>query len=241
MITSRQNPLIKYIKSLADKKVRDELGVFTVEGVKSVNESIASGFNVSKIVGTESGLSQVNFGTIPTETVSDDVFKCISTDVSPQGVLAVLDKPVYGEISQSGNCIFLDGVSDPANVGAIIRTAAASGYLNVFIANGADAFSPKSVRASMGGIFRVRIYTGSNEILSNMIKMPFVIADMNGENVFDFKVNESVCIVIGNEANGVSEFMRNKATYTVKIPMENGMESLNAGVAAGILMYQLKK
>jgi tRNA G18 (ribose-2'-O)-methylase SpoU len=74
-----------------------------------------------------------------------------------------------------------------------------------------------------------------------MIKIPFVIADMNGKNVFEFSTNENVCLVIGNEANGVSEFMRNKATYTVKIPMENGMESLNAGVAAGILMYQLKK
>ena len=241
MITSRQNPLIKYIKSLADKKVRDELGVFTVEGVKSVNEAISSGFSISKIVGTESGISQVNLGTIPAETVSDDVFKCISTDVTPQGVLAVVNKPVHSEFSQSRNCVFLDGVSDPANVGAIIRTAAASGYLNVFIASGADAFSSKAVRASMGGIFRVRIYTGSNETLSNMIKIPFVIADMNGKNVFEFSTNENVCLVIGNEANGVSEFMRNKATYTVKIPMENGMESLNAGVAAGILMYQLKK
>lgn len=241
MITSRQNPLIKKIRSLSDKKYRDEYGEFVVEGVKSVNEALTSTFSVSLIVGTEKGLSQVNADGKKTETVSDDVFKSISNEVSPQGVLAVVKKPENKVDSIIENCVFLDGVSDPANVGAIVRTAAASGYNSVLIADGADAFSPKSVRASMGGIFRVRIYTGTNESLIKLVKTPIVIADMNGENVFDFKTDGKVCLVIGNEGNGISDFMKSKATHTVKIPMENGMESLNAGVAAGILMYQLKK
>ena len=241
MITSRQNPLVKYIRALADKKARDENGEFIVEGVKSVNEALCSNFTTSVIVGTEKGLAQINPTSARVEVLSEDVFKSVSGEVSPQGILAVLKKPIYQAEQIEENCIFLDGVSDPANVGAIIRTAAASGYNSVLIADGADAFSPKSVRASMGGIFRVRIYTGTNENLCNMVKCPFVIADMNGENVFNFSVSGNLCLVIGNEANGISNFMRERATYTIKIPMQNGMESLNAGVAAGILMYQLKK
>lgn len=241
MITSRQNPLVKFIKSLSDKKARDEYGVFIVEGVKNVKEALASGYKINLIVGTEKGLCGIDIASVKTEIFSDDVFKSVSGEVTPQGALAVVEKPKCLPSEKTCDCIFLDGVSDPANVGAIIRTAAACGFTDIYIAGGADAYSPKSVRASMGGIFRVRIYTGDRESLADSVKVPFVIADMNGKNAFTFVKTENVCLVIGNEGNGVSEYMKAKAKYTLSIPMQNGMESLNAGVAAGILMYQLKK
>jgi TrmH family RNA methyltransferase len=95
----------------------------------------------------------------------------------------------------------------------------------------------------MGGLFKVNLIFGKREELLSLITMPIIVADMKGENAFKFGNNfkDNFCLVIGNEANGVSELLKNSATYTVSIPMQNGMESLNAGVAAGILMYQLKK
>ena len=241
MITSRQNPLVKKIKSLTDKKNRDQLGLFVVEGVKNVAEAIKSGFIVEQVVGTEEGLEKLDVNGVAVETVSQSVFDAISSDVSPQGVLALVVKPVVKNVAPTDSCLFLDGVSDPANVGAIIRTAAASGYKEVYIANGADAFNSKAVRVSMGGIFRVKVISGDREELAKVIPYPIIVADMDGENAFDFKPNGKFCLAIGNEANGVSEFINSKRAKTVSIPMDNGMESLNAAVSAGILMYQLKK
>ncbi len=242
MITSKQNSLIKQIRSLSDKKFRDKLGLYLVEGVKLVKEAISLSLPVTAIVGTERALSEINFGNIRSETVSEDVFKYVTTEVSPQGVLAVIKKPENELLPPNGSCVLLDGVSDPNNVGAILRTATASGYKNVYLSNEcADQFSPKSVRASMSGVFRIHTERASVEELLKVINLPIIVADMNGENLFNFNVKGDFCLVIGNEGHGVSDYLKEKADYTVSIPMENGMESLNAAVSAGLLMYELKK
>lgn len=240
MITSRSNPLIKLVKSLADKSARDENRLFVAEGVKSVREAEASGFGINKLVGTEKGFSL--FGETPAEKVlvSDDVYKTISGEVSPQGVLALVYKPDCKILPPTGDCLFLDEVKDPSNVGAIIRTAAAAGINVVYLADSADAFNPKAVRASMGGIYKVALHSGAREEIIPVIDKPFVIADMGGKNVFTREKRGGFCLVIGNEGRGVSERMKSLATETVSIPMQNGMESLNAAVSAGILMYALK-
>ncbi len=241
MIVSRQNSLVKLIRSLSDKKNRDKEGLFIAEGVKIINEAISIGASIYKIVATEKGLSLLDKKalTFSIEVVSEEIFSYISDEVTPQGALALIKKPNLEICAPTGNCLFLDGVSDSSNVGAIIRTAAASNFNEVYIANGADAYSPKSVRATMSGIFRVKVFSGDREKLLNAINLPIVIADMKGENVFNFKVKEKICLVIGNEAHGVSNLLREKAKYSVSIPMANGVESLNAAVSAGILMYIL--
>ena len=235
------NPLIKLIRSLADKSARDENRLFIAEGVKSVREAEASGFGIAKIVGTENGFSHLGKTNAEKEIVSDDVFKSISGEVSPQGVLALVKKPVNAVVPSVGSCLFLDGVQNPANVGAIIRTAAAAGYVGAYLADCADAFGGKAVRASMGGVFRIPLVSGDRETLISVIDKPFIVADMNGENVFTRKKRGDFCLVIGNEGNGVSERLKSLAGETVSIPMENGTESLNAAVSAGILMYALKE
>ena len=93
----------------------------------------------------------------------------------------------------------------------------------------------------MSGIFKVKTHQGEKQQLLNLINFPFIIADMDGEDVFSNKFPQEFCLVIGNEARGVSKELRDRANYTVKIPMENQMESLNASVSAGILMYALSK
>ena len=243
MITSKQNAYIKTVKSLKDKKYRDEYGLFLIEGVKMVKEAILSGVQIQKILATEKGGEQlfVALGNkVEVELVSEIVFDCLTDEVSPQGVLAVAVKPNLPLSAPNGASLFLDGVSDPGNVGAIIRTAAASGYKDIYLANSADAYSPKSVRASMSGIYKVNVYSGDKDQLLKVINQPIVIADMNGCSVFDCKPMQNFCLVIGNEAHGVSKELRDLAQVTVSIPMQNDMESLNASVSAGILMYALK-
>lgn len=239
MITSRTNPLIKNIRALKDKKNRDEQNVFIANGIKLVKEAIKSNFVIKYIVGTSKALSQLSLDNFEVVEVSEDVFSSISEEVSPQGVLAIIEKP-QEQKSNGKNCILLDGVSDPTNVGAIIRTACASNFIDLFLIDSADPFNSKSVRASMGGIFKIHIHYTTRERAKEDIKLPFVVADMYGEDVFSFKRKEEVCLVIGNEGNGVSKEIKCKAEYTVSIPMQNDMESLNASVSAGILMYLLK-
>ena len=242
MISSTQNTLIKEIRSLKDKKFRDKLGVFVLEGVKPVREALALNLSIREIICTEKTCLEFMSCGKRVEVVSEQVFKSISEEVTPQGALAIVYKlPCEIEKAQ-GNSLLLDGVSDPANVGAIIRTAAASGFNNVYLTNTcADAYSQKAVRSSMSGIFRVKVMRGDIDEILSAIESPLVIADMDGQDVFNMSVKGNVCLVIGNEGNGVSDYLKKKANLTVKIPMQNGVESLNAAVSAGILMYALKK
>ena len=242
MITSKQNPLIKQIRSLSDKKFRDRLGQYVVESVKLVREALSLNLPVVAVVGTENALENLPVCGVRCESVSREVFEYITTEVSPQGVLAIIEKPKNCLVAPSESCLFLDGVADPANVGAVIRTAVAAGYKTVYMSeDSADPFSPKAVRASMSGIFRVEIVRASREELLSLVNLPVVVADMNGENLFEFNCPKDFCLVIGNEGHGVSETLRERADKTVSIPMQNGMESLNAAVSAGLLMYALKR
>ncbi|MBQ9104210.1 MAG: RNA methyltransferase [Clostridia bacterium] len=248
MITSKANDFIKEIRSLHDKKGRDELGLYIATGEKLVKTATEFGCSFHALIVSESEVdyakkySDIKFssGAKGVVEVSNEVFKSISGEVSPQGVLAVLNKPQTLPKNDS-NAILLDGVADPTNVGAILRTALASNYTEIYLTEGsADPFSPKSVRASMGGVFGVNIHFIKKEECDK-IGMPIIVADMKGENAFKFKSPKRFCLCIGNEGNGVSERVKGIAKYTVSIPMENGMESLNASVSAGILMYALKE
>ena len=241
MITSKQNSLIKEIRSLKDKKFRDSLNLFVIEGIKPVNEAVELGVPLSLIICTERALSSIKPGSVRLETVSEEVLKSVSEEVTPQGALAVAIKPSQTVLPPKGDCLLLDGVSDPSNIGAIIRTAAASGYNQVYLTEDcADAYSQKAVRASMSGVLRVSVMRGSVSEILGAIDLPICVADMDGASVFEFVRDGAVCLVIGNEGHGVSLEVRNRATYTLKIPMENGVESLNAAVSAGIFMYNLK-
>lgn len=229
--------MVKRLRALRDKKQRDAAREYIVEGVKSVKEATLLGECVAIVAATAKGAALISDLNLTPEILSDDVFKSVSEEVSPQGVLAIVKKPTVNICAVSDKCVFLDGVGDPANVGAIIRSAAAFGYDTVLIADGADAYSGKAVRASMGGIFRVKVLSGTRENLLKAVKVPLVVADMHGEPLGATEIPEKHCLVIGNEAHGVSDELKARAKVKVAIPMQNGMESLNAAVSAGILMY----
>jgi len=125
-------------------------------------------------------------------------------------------------------------------MGTIIRTCAAVGVEDVYLVDCCDPFSPKAVRSSMSGIFFVNLYfLKREEVKTVMGDTPIIVADMNGENVFTFNPPNEYCLVIGNEANGVSNEIEEIATHTVKIPMKQTSESLNAGISLAVTLYEL--
>ena len=239
VILSKQNPLVKELASLSDKKGRKALGTFLLEGEKTVRECVGSPFEIKRLVVREDYAGDT-FG-YPTVTLGADAFSAVCEAKTPQGIAAEVKIPTFELLPPKSSCLVLDGVSDPANVGAILRTAVASGYEEVYCVNTADPFSPKCVRASMSAIFYAKIMQGSyNEVLAAIAGVPVIAADMGGENVFKFSAPQKFALVIGNEGQGLSKIMRERADYTVAIPMGEHTESLNAAVAAGILMYNLR-
>ncbi|MDE7453299.1 MAG: RNA methyltransferase [Clostridia bacterium] len=237
ILSAKTHPVIKTVKSLADKKFRQSLGQYLVEGVKSVEECISAGCKIDKIICTEKWQDRFPDAVL----ASDELFKSISTEQTPQGVIAVVEIPKAQLKAPEGDCLLLDCLQDPGNLGTVIRTANAAGYEEIYLINCTDPYSPKAVRASMGGVFRVTLYRSTcEEIFTALSGVPLICADMNGEDIFKFNPPEKFCLCIGNEGSGISDEVSARADFTVKIPMRATCESLNAAVSAGIAMYALK-
>lgn len=243
ILTSKNNPLIKETASLKEKKGRRQCGTFLVEGRKMAQECQRSGLIIERVFLSETYREDVCWEENKIVRVSDDVFSYLSDEKTPQGVLCRVKIPEKTLRAPKGKSLLLDGVSDPGNLGTILRTANAAGYNEVYLTNDCvDPYAPKSVRASMSGLFFTRLYFGTREeILTTLRGMPLYVADMDGENVFTENAPEQFVLAIGNEANGISKEVFAAATKTVKIPMSETQESLNAAVSAGIIMYLLNK
>lgn len=238
LITSKTNPIIKLVRSLSEKKFRKQNNLYIVEGIKPVRECIAAGCEIEKIICSQDREREFEDAVV----VSDGIFSYLSEEKTPQGVLAVVKIPQNPVKPPSKSCLLLDNLQDPGNLGTIIRTANAAGYDEIYLINCTDPYSQKAVRASMSGIFFVKIYQGTcEEITDALSSVPLICADMHGENIFSFVPPEKFCLCIGNEGSGISETVKKRATHTVKIPMRDTCESLNAAVSAGIAMYALKK
>ena len=246
-ITSRQNPFVKKAASLKQKKYRDELSLYIVEGEKMVSEAIATGQEIDSVVVAENARFD-NFcvgDDLPKEKiveVSESVFKTISDEMTPQGVLAIVKIPESRAIGSLTRCILLDGLQDPGNVGAILRIAAACGIDHVFAVSCADPYSPKAVRSSMSGIFRTEVIKTDRESALKILRennVPLLVADMAGKNVFDMGKRQKFCLAVGNEGNGISDFFADNADEMLSVPMQNGIESLNVAVATGVVVYAL--
>ncbi|MDD6995251.1 MAG: RNA methyltransferase [Candidatus Borkfalkiaceae bacterium] len=253
IITSKNNPFIKEAVSLKDKKGRKERGLFLAEGEKMTAECLAAHRRIGRVFFAEnyagkyaerirSLLKENGVAEDKIIRVSQAVFDCISEEKTPQGVLCEVKIPENKPKPPEGDALLLDGVADPGNLGTIIRTANAAGFNEIYLVNCADAYSPKCVRASMSGIFFTLPYSVSREEALRLLRgVPVVAADMGGQNVFSFSAPEKIALAVGNEANGLSEEVRRAAAYTVSIPMRAAQESLNAGVAAAVCMYALRR
>ena len=249
MITSKNNELVKESASLKEKKYRDEKGMYLVEGYKMVREALLARKKVLRLIGTEAAFKESGIENLIEDNpgfsgeivvVSEDVLSRISDCKTPQGLACVLKKEEYFAEPPVGNSILLDGVSDPGNMGTIIRTAAAVGVKDVYLVDCCDPFSPKVVRSSMSGIYSVRLHFIGYDDYGKVFKnTELIAADMGGESIFGYKPSGNFCIAVGNEAGGLSEKTIKVANKIASIPMTKNAESLNVGVALSVMLYEL--
>lgn len=253
IITSKDNEVIKNIRKLKEKKYRDLNNEYIVEGIKMIREAINEKAVIKLIVVCE---ENANNGAIDKKLlyeiakyeciyVNKKIFSLISDVQNPQGILAVIEKNNSEEnIDYKQDVIVvLDGIQDPGNLGTILRTIDSVGLDQVIVSKEtADSYNPKVVRSTMGAIFRVNIIESDNllDTLKNMKKHKYKIMATSLEtqnSIYDVDYNKKV-IVIGNEANGVSQEILDYADEKIKIPMLGKTESLNASVATAIILYE---
>lgn len=249
IITSLDNAMVKEARSLNDKKFRKFYGKFLVDGEKLVNEVVCGAMEVDKLFIDSSKLSE--FGYILEKyngkivPVTSKVLASISQNVTPQGIIAEVIMRETGSFEPETNepILILDRIQDPGNLGTIIRTASATGFYTIVLIDTADAYSPKVVRSSSGGIFYTDIFRMTETEILDFCKkknIEVLIADMGGENIFYKELkNKNYALVIGNEGQGVSDNFKNYGK-AISLPMKPQMESLNAGVSASVLMYILQ-
>ena len=252
-ITSKDNELIKHIRKLKDKKYRDESNEYLVEGVKLVEEAVKENAKIKQIIVCEDTTRTYE---IPTHimleiaryeciSVSNKIFNIITQVTNPQGIMAIIEKNAQdAQIDYTQDIIVvLDDVQDPGNLGTILRTVDSIGLNQIIVSKGtADAFNSKVVRSTMGAIFRIKIIEVENlaQAIKEMRKHHFklMVTSLQTKNsIYDIDFNKKI-IVIGNEANGVSKEIQDMADEKAKIPMLGRTESLNASVAAGVVMYE---
>jgi len=253
IITSKDNEIVKNIKRLKDKKYRDQEGKFLVEGIKMVEEAITENVTIDKIVVCEDCVNDKSINqNLMYEIakydciyVSEKVFLTLTDVSNPQGILAVINKKESEkDISYEEDIIvLLDGIQDPGNLGTILRTVDSIGLKQIVISQEtADPFNPKVVRSTMGAIYRVNIIKSEDvlETLKDIKKHKFEVVATSpwaDKTIYDVDYTKKV-IAIGNEANGISEEVLKQSNIKVKIPMLGNTESLNASVAAGIVLYE---
>ena len=243
IITSKDNEIIKNLKKLKEKKYR--LDSYIVEGIKMVKEAINENQEIALIAIREDFKIDFDTKKIKIVTISNKIFNDISDVKTPQGILAVIKKNQNNQIETNQEYILaLDSLQDPGNMGTIIRTAD-SANINQIIINKTtvDPYSPKVIRSTMGAIYRTNIIEVEDlkATLKEMKLKGFQIitTDLKAtQSIYDINYNNKTVVVIGNEANGVSQEILQTADKKVIIPMLGKTESLNASIAASIMIYE---
>ncbi len=254
-ITSVQNPLVKELLLLHERKGRREAGCFLAEGVRLVREAMLSGAPIERLLADEGGMSALTslmadrpkpHGLPEPIPVTAEILAKLSDTKTPQGVLAVVRLPETNgsDFGTMRRILALERVQDPGNVGAMIRTADACGFDMVLLsADSADPWQPKVLRATMGSVWHVNVCVTADlpELIGKAQAAGILTTAAHPRDAvpcWDASLAGDVLIVIGNEANGISEEMLARVDKAVMIPMEGSAESLNAASAASMLMYE---
>lgn len=243
--------MIKKINALKSKKERDKASMFLLEGERLVSE-IPKDWEVHSYVFSESfyNSSCGAYKKAPHVVLKDGLFKAVSDTDNPQGIMAVCMKKQHKvDFDAAGASkpffLLLEEVMDPGNMGTIIRTADACGVSGVFLSKGCvDLYNPKVLRATMGSFFHLPIYTDANlmsvfdELKARSISV--IAAHLKGDRMlYDVDFDAPCAVLIGNEANGLSDALTEKSDTLVKIPIIGKAESINASVACGVLLYEV--
>lgn len=255
MITSVANQKVKQVVAWQSKaKERKKDNIFLVEGLKMFEEAPEK--SVREVYIEETLLEKLEKGSellsklerVGFEVVSSEVFKKMSDTQTPQGILAIVERPTYQfeELLKIEKPLFvvLEDLQDPGNLGTIVRTGEGAGVSAVFMTkNTVDIYNPKTIRATMGSIYRVpfTIVEDIEEAIKDMKKAGIrtFAAHLDGKDYYDsFSFREGTAFLIGNEGNGLKTSTANAADVYLKIPMEGQVESLNAAIATSLLMYE---
>lgn len=229
-------------------KERREAGVFVVEGVRLVEEAVNSNWEFQFALYNDDLnkrgkqlVEKLQNENIELEKVESSLLRTLSETESPQGILAVVSLTQL-QIPNSVNFVLiLDQIRDPGNLGTLLRTAVAAGVDAVLLPpETTDAFAPKVVRSGMGAHFRLPIHSMAWEEIQEQIKdLQVYLADMDGQSCWETDLSQPLALIIGSEAEGASEEARKLATQKISIPMTGNIESLNAGVAGSVLMFEV--
>jgi len=253
-ITSPKNPNVQKVKRLqGNAKFRKESSEFVVEGVRLIEEVIKAGWGIRNLFYTDTLpgrgkdiIESFQNTTTSINLVSSHVMKVMSDTKSPAGILALVEKSALPFPEVIDFLLILDQIRDPGNLGTILRTAAAAGVQAVLTIQGTvDTFSPKVIRSGMGAQFRIPIQDGTWGEISSKIKqlqLQVLVASPKGEkSYFKADYTQPLALVIGGEADGASADAIRIADSQVRIPMSGEIESLNAAIAAGILLFEIAR
>lgn len=245
-IDSTSNKIVKNTKKLFERSGRKDQRRFIIEGRRLVADAILSGADIECVL-IEEGVEFSSEG-IESHILSAKAFSSLKTTVNSQGILAVVKMGEDAEFEAKGGnrCfyIYLDGVSDPGNMGTIIRTADACGADGVILSkNCVDVYNPKVVRSTMSGIFNVPLYFDDEDRhIINTLKssgVSVISGSLEGDkSLYDIDFKGRCAVVIGNEANGITDEVISMSDVLIKIPILGKAESLNAAVACAVISYE---
>ena len=232
---------IKLIRSLQQKKYRSKLKLFVAEGPKVINELLTAKFKLHSLYVTVEDL----FTGVHSEIISDEEISKISFLKNANNSVAVFTIPEQKKPKKEGITLLLDSVRDPGNLGTIIRLSDWFNVSNIICSSDSvDCFNPKVIQATMGSISRVSIsYCNLTKYLS-LSDLPVYAGTMDGKNIYKEKLPENAIVIVGNEANGISDTLLNLTTHKIGIPRfgnNHQTESLNVAVATAILFSEFKR
>ncbi len=253
-ITSKDNQLIKFVIALqTSSKQRKEAQLFVLEGLRICDDAYQNNIKFDKLIVTKKALEKhaelvYQFAGISDKcyVLREDLFKKISDTNSPQGIIALAKIPKANDkILKFGRYIALENLSDPSNLGAIARTAEALGVDGIIISSDScDPYAPKSLRSSMGTLLRLPLYITDNIIeftTKNDLRTFACVVDKTAESISNIQFSDGDVLLIGNEANGLSEYCKSNSHKCITIKMQGKAESLNAAAAAAIAMWEMVK
>ncbi|MDD5457342.1 MAG: RNA methyltransferase [Candidatus Margulisbacteria bacterium] len=249
LISSKTNSKITFLKKLSKKKYRDETNNFLIENLKIICDAFKSGYSFESLFidaellrKKDAMLSYLLSKTADYFIIDENINKYFSNLDTPSGICAVYKK-IPGRIDIKKSIVYLNGVSDPGNMGTILRTAMAFGFANVVVDETcADVYNSKTIQAAKDSIFKLNIEKDSGCSLIKKIKtkMPIFTTRLEkAQDIADLGTVGNFCLVLGNEASGVSSEIQKISDKFLKIPISKNMESINVAVAAGILFYTL--
>ena len=232
---------IKLIRSLQQKKYRSKLKLFVAEGPKVINELLSAKFKLHSLYATVEDL----FAGVNSEIISDEEISKISFLKNANNSVAVFTIPEQKKPRKEGITLLLDSIRDPGNLGTIIRLSDWFNVSNIICSSDSvDCFNPKVIQATMGSISRVSIsYCDLTKYLS-LSDLPVYAGTMDGKNIYKEKLPENAIVIVGNEANGISDALLNLTTHKIGIPRfgnNHQTESLNVAVATAILFSEFKR